>query len=276
MTLFNLSRWIAKEVTGAGDRDIKIYIIGPPASGKSKTAVALALKIKKWLSWYLYKDFEHQDEYFKFDSEHLAIISSDDLLKMMMTYPPMYQIRIVDDCGNTRGFDSRKSMSHENSDINSIWSTNRTRHCITIVTLHDFNFSDRRQVLIADIVIDLRGYTQSGRFRMAKIYKIGMDKSSNGNRGVRLTRFMTYENGQWVTQESLACELPPADICKQYDELRAAKDKENTEKAYQKYQTANSDKEVKDTRPRCTSCNSPRLYHGKKVTRCLNCGKVLN
>jgi len=278
MVLFNLSRWIAKEVTGSGDRDMKIYIIGPPAAGKSKTAIALALKLKKWLSWYIHKDFLHGDEFFKMDKDHLAIIDSNDLFRMMTTYPPMYQVRIVDDCGNTEGFDSRQSMSRKNGGLNSIWSTNRTRHCITIVTLHDTAFSDKRQVLLADIVIDLRDYYQSGRFRMARLYKIKMDKHrASGDRGAKMCRFMTYENGQWVTQESLACELPPKEICQEYDKMRAIKDKENTEKVYNSFNEAQKMQEQNCSIPCCPVCFKTDIRYSKKedIRYCRNCGSIV-
>jgi hypothetical protein len=272
LTLFNFSKWIAKQVTGPADRDMKIYIIGPPGSGKSKTALSLALKTRKWLSWCVYKDFKHEEEFFKIDGDHMAVIDSDDLFKMMTKYPPMHQIRIVDDCGNTEGFNSRRSMSEKNVDINSIWSTNRTRHCITIVTLHDTAFNDKRQVLLADIIIDLRKFYQVGRYRMAKLYRIRMGES-NFNRGVNFSRFMTYERGTWITQESIACEMPPADVCKAYDDIRAVKDKANTEKVFKKYEATNAIKTASDNRPKCPNCGSVQLYFGTRDTRCNKCGK---
>jgi len=274
LTLFNFGRWVAKEITGSGDRDMKIYVIGPPGSGKSKTALRLALSIRKWISWYIHKDFEHGEEYFKLDNEHLAVISSEDLFKMMTNYPPMYQIRIADDCGNTAGFDSRQSMSRKNMDLNSIWSTNRTRHCVTIVTLHDLNFNDLRQVMLADVVIDLRDYYQSGRFRMAKLWKIKMTERSKGNRGAQLARFMTYERGAWVVQESLACEMPPLDVVEGYDKIRAAKDKENTLRVQNMLSQYNAEMQDMNNKPKCVACGSKDVRAIKEGRKCRVCGYI--
>ena len=276
MVLFNLSKWIAKQVTNESDRDMKIYIIGPPGSGKSKTALSLALKIAKWLSWYNFHDFTHVANFFKLDCGHLAVIDSDDLMDMMLTYPELNQIRISDDCGSAKGFNSRTSMSNENIDANSIWSTNRTRRCVTIVTLHDTSFNDLRQVLLSDIVIDLRNFYQVGPFRMAKLWHIKMDKRSNGNRGTKFVRFMTYERGEWVTQESLACMLPPADIDKQYNEIRAEKDKQNSMKIQEKYNNFKKEKEVVDNRTRCPECTSIQVKWREKTNdyKCGKCGKI--
>jgi ribosomal protein L37AE/L43A len=274
MTLFNLSRWIAKEITGVGDRDMKIYIIGPPGSGKSKTALRLAQAIGKWVSWYKHKDFDHADDYFKLDGEHLAVISSDDLYNMLTTYPPMYQVRIADDCGNAAGFDSRQSMSRKNMDLNSIWSTNRTRHCVTIVTMHDLNFNDLRQVLLADIVIDMREWYQAGRFRMAKLWKIRMVERSKGNRGALLARFMTYEHDRWVVQESLACEMPSPEVVKAYDEIRAIKDKENTERVQKMLLNIKDEMQTTVSKPKCVRCKGTDVRVIKEGLKCKTCGYI--
>lgn len=280
MTLFNLGRWIAGHLTGSGDRDMKVYIIGPAGSGKSKTALALAMSIAKWLSWHIYGDIKHTDKFFKLDKWHLAVIDGDDLITLMTSYPPRFQVRVVDDCGNTRGFNARRSMSREAEDINSIWSTNRTRRCCTIVTLHDLSFSDLRQALLSDVVIDLRDYVQQGSFRMAKLYKIKMGSKRGGDRGVKLSVFATYDCGRLVTQERIACMMPSDEICREYDKIRAEKDRKNTEKVYEKYSKKHLASTAQPTPKRhkvtCPYCDRKGAAWRVKTKdyHCFQCGKI--
>lgn len=269
MTLFNVARWVAKEVTGTKNVDKKIYVVGPAGSGKSMTGLSLAAACAKWISFFNEGDFKHSSKYFKFDEDHIAVINTDDFIKLMTKYPEKNSVRIIDDCGAAVGFTNRRSMSKENLDIVSIYGTNRVRNCVTIICVQDTNFTDKRMRMLADIIIDLRNYTQSGPLRMGKLWHIRMVDDLRG--GYRKCRFMTYENGQWVTQESVACFMPPDDLLKQYNELRATKDKENTEMLGNRY---NKPTDIFPNKPCCLSCGSHDIRYRKKdgFYHCRVCG----
>jgi ABC-type dipeptide/oligopeptide/nickel transport system ATPase component len=102
LVLFNLARWIAKEVTGPKNTDKKIFIVGPGGSGKSMTGVRLARAVARWISYYNHNGiFAHDKEYFEFDKDHIAIISTKDLLHVMTNRLKKNSVKIIDDCGVT-------------------------------------------------------------------------------------------------------------------------------------------------------------------------------
>jgi hypothetical protein len=233
------------------------------------TGLALATAVAKWISYYNHDgDLGHASEYFSFDPDHIAVIDTEDLIHLMTQYPKKNSVRVIDDCGAAIGFTNRRSMSRESLDTMSIYGTNRVRNCATIICVQDTSFTDLRMRLLANEIIDLRDFYQSGPLRFGRLWKIKMDNTRKG--GVKLCRFMTYEHGEWVTQERIATFLPPEDLMAQYNELRERKDRENTEKLYEKYQ--GKEEEVDDDRERCPECGSPKLYHGKKHTTCRGCG----
>lgn len=269
MTLFNLAKWVAKEVTGNKNVDKKIYVVGPAGSGKSMTGLSLANACAKWISFYNHDDFKHASKYFKFDEDHIAVINTDDFIKLMTSYPEKNSVRIIDDCGAAVGFTSRRSMSKENLDIVSIYGTNRVRNCVTIICVQDTNFTDKRMRMLADVIIDMRNYSQNGPLRMGKLWHIRMVDDRKG--GYKKCRFMTYECGQWVTQESVACFMPPDDLLRQYNELRTAKDMENTGMLNRKYAHKEEDNSGK---MKCV-CGSINLYKTKKGWKCKRCGQII-
>jgi ribosomal protein S27E len=279
MTVFNYARWVAKEITGPKNIDKKIFIVGGAGDGKSMTAITLARAIAKWLSYYIYGDFTHSEEFFSLEKEsiakHIAVISTDDLIKLMTTPAEKNSIRIIDDCGTSIGFTNRRSMSSESLDIASIYGTNRVRNGVLIIPVQDANFTDIRMRMLANEIIDLTDYYQEGPFRMAKLWKIKKDRNSKD--GYVKRRFMTYEHGQWVTQESIACYMADTQDVGTYDKLRVFKEDENAQKIYSKYNMMKNEKEMKMQREKCPQCGSTRLYYGKNNSvRCNACGKYLS
>jgi hypothetical protein len=275
MTLFNFGKWAARQVTDSEKNvDLKIFIIGGPGTGKSKTGLALAKSVRRWTSFFLCGDFDHAEDYFSFDEDHIAVIDTNDLVNVMIKKLRKHSTKIVDDCGTAKGINARTSMTEETQDIVSIYGTNRTDNGITIICVQDTTFADKRMRMLADVVIDLTDYYQEGPFRMAKLSKIRMDSSAKY--GIRKCRFMTYEHGEWLTVESIACfmpDLPNQGIDKQYNDLRKIKQDAQSLMIAEKFKKASQAKEVQDERPRCPYCNSTRLYHGKSGQRCNNCGK---
>lgn len=270
MTLFNYARWIAKEVTGNKNIDKKIFVVGPAGSGKSMTGMALAPAVAKWISYYNHGNFDHQKDYFTFDKDHVAVINMNDLIHVMANRLIKNSVKIIDDCGASKGFTNRRSMSTENLDIVSIYGTNRVQNGVTIICVQDSDFTDIRMRKLANETIDLNDYYQAGPCRMAKLFKIRMDRYSKN--GIRQCRFMTYEHGVWVTQESIACFLPPPDLMAQYDALRVEKERENTQMIYDKYLKLAEKGTVDKNKLRCPACTSTDIYPGKKHNSCHKCG----
>lgn len=240
------------------------------------TGVRFADALKRWISYYNHNQiFAHGDEYFTFDTEHVAVISTKDLIHVMTNRLKRNSIKIIDDCGASKGFTSRRSMSTENLDVASIIGTNRTQNGVCIICVQDTSFADIRMRMLADILIDLTEYTQSGRFRMGVLRKIKKDKTHRD--GVKLCRFMTYEHGVWVTQETIACEMPNRELKLKYDELRDAKEAENSKMINDKYNKMLEMQDAEDRKQRCPYCNSTQLYYSDKnnTTKCKGCGHIV-
>jgi hypothetical protein len=274
MVLFNYARWVAKEVTGPKNIDKKIFITGPSGSGKSMAGLRLALAVKRWISHYNHGNFDHADDYFQFDKDHIAIIDTEDLIHVMTTKLRKNSIKIIDDCGTSVGFTNRRAMSNENLDIASIYSTNRVRNGVTIYCVQDEKFTDLRMRKLANENIDFTEYIQKGPYRVAKLRKMKMDERAKG--GVKKCRFMTYDCGQWVTIETIAIDLPADEPKAKYDEMREKAEDKNTRTINDRYKKLTSNEEIENNKPRCPYCNSTRLYYSKKLnkTTCRGCGRT--
>lgn len=270
---FNFARWVSKEIMSSKNIDKKIFIVGAAGDGKSMTGLHLALALDKWNSIHKYGDLSHVGEFYHLDSvtdtEHTAVIDSDDLFDLMARPLCQYGIKLIDDCGHARGFNSRRSMTQEAEDLNSIYGTNRTNNGVTIICVQDDTFADKRMRMLANEVIDMTGYYQNGPFRMAKLWHIRKDNKQQ--RGIKLTRFMTYENGEWVTQESIACRMPPKDKTIIYDELRAIKQAAQSKKVLDKYRQSETPKApynkpfIKDDKERCPVCHAASILYRAKT-----------
>jgi hypothetical protein len=282
--VFNFARWVAKQITNNKKNiDIKIFIVGPAGSGKSMTGLTLALLLDKYVAYFVYgKDeyMKHIGEFFSFDPNHIAIINTQDLIHVMTTMLCKHSIKVIDDCGAAEGFTSRRSMSTANIDIASIYGTNRVHNGVTIYCVQDTTFTDVRMRKLANVVIDLTNYVEVGNdkigvVRMAQLRKIRMDKKAKS--GINECRFMTYENGQWVTQESIACFMPPAEFKDKYDKMRNLKEAENSKAINEKYSLIIKQEETENEKPRCPYCNSTQLYYSEKknVTKCKGCGRLV-
>jgi hypothetical protein len=277
MTLFNYSKWVARQITNKSKNvDKKIFIIGPAGSGKSKTGLTLAVAIARWVSYYVYGDFDHWKEFFNFDPDHVAVIDTSDLVALMIKKLKRFSIKIVDDCGTAEGITARRSMSQANLDTVSIYGTNRTDNGVTIICVQDTSFTDKRMRMLADEVIDLNEFVQQGPVRIGKLWKVRMDR--NSKYGMRLCRFMTYNNGQWVTIEGIACFMPDQPghgIDGEYNKLRKTKQDAQSEKMSSKYKKIEQDIEIQNERQKCPYCNSIQLRQRSKGLKCEKCGRYV-
>lgn len=289
MVIFNLAQWVARQVTCVScescwnkcknkgmpkNRDMKIFIVGPAGSGKSMSGLRFAEAVSRWISYYLhYNDgYSKAKEYFSFDKEHVAVISTTDLLYVMTKRLNKHSVKLIDDCGAAKGFTNRRSMSNENLDIASVYGTNRVQNGVTIYCVQDTTFTDIRMRKLANIVINLDDWYQEGRFRIARLRYIKKDNKSKA--GIKECRFMTYERGEWVTQEAIACELPGPELKAQYDILRDQKEEENSRAINEKYNRVIEKETATNNRKMCPDCGSVQVKWVKKLNHyhCNGCG----
>jgi hypothetical protein len=253
---------------------MKIFITGPPAGGKSMTGVRLAKAIDRWCGYYVYGNFEHAGDFFTLDENHIAVIDTVDLMILMTNRLRRFSIKIADDIGGAEGIDSRTSQSKSNINLTRVLKTNRTQNGVLLCCFQDDMDVDRRLRKIANIEINLNEYQESGSFRIAKLRKIQKNED-NRNTGIKFTRFMTYEHGEWVTVESIAVDLPDPESKKIYDEIRERKEIENTNALNAQYVQAKQQKNKSDTKPHCPHCGSIQLSYRTKGVKCEKCKQYI-
>jgi predicted RNA-binding Zn-ribbon protein involved in translation (DUF1610 family) len=125
---------------------------------------------------------------------------------------------------------------------------------------------------LADVIIDLTDWYQYGPFRIGRLRKIRMDKTSKI--GIKEVRFMTYQHGEWVTQENIACEMPDPETKIIYDDMREKKEAENSKAINEKYNKMLAKDEAENNRPTCPNCGSVQYKWIKKLNHyhCNGCG----
>jgi hypothetical protein len=279
--VWSYAQYIARLITGPKNIDRKIFVVGDSGDGKSMTGLCLAIRIAYWVSYYQNLKLIKQnlpptakpEDYFTFDKDHVACINTDDLLHVATNRLPQYSVKILDDCGAALGFTNRRSMTTENLDMVSIIGTNRVQNGVTIYCVHTEDFTDVRMRMLANDKIDLTDYIQSkGGYRIANLYKIKRGK--NHKNKISECKFAFYSYGEYCTVEGIVCFMPEQKIVDEYNTLRLAKEKENTDGINLKYKQYKQEIEMKEEKPRCPYCNSTQLYNKKDGTiLCRGCGK---
>jgi hypothetical protein len=293
---WSYAQYIAKMITGPKNIDRKIFVVGDSGDGKSLTALNLAIRISRWVAYYLNceqvkknEQATHKpEEFFKMDNDHVGCILGEDLIHVATVELPQYSIKILDDCGAALGFTNRRSMSGENLDLVSIIGTNRVRNGVMIYTVQTETFTDIRMQMLANEKIDLAGYTQSGdKYRLGQLYKIKRDKKRRNKIVECKFAFWSFgkqgKKGQeYCTVEGIIC-YPPEDqaLIDKYNNMRKEKEAENTQAIKNKYAAVQKEMDVSQKIQQhtqiCPKCFKSDLRYSKKerLVYCRSCGSIV-
>lgn len=150
-----LAREIAKIIT-TGNLDVTIVIVGEKGAGKSWFALSLAEAVAKELSMIFFGNEEHWREYWNY-REDTAIIDDEWIAEVNSKPTAKHHVKVLDDVGFSKGIDSRKWQSKENSETGRRISINRTENGVTIYTTQSHLFIDKKQRILLKYYIEMTG-----------------------------------------------------------------------------------------------------------------------
>lgn len=126
-----LAKIFARRICGRHNKDIKLFIVGPQGSGKSRSAIHLAIRASEEVAALV---GGKPEDYFPLDLSHVFIGDPEahaDALKHIKKHC----IYILDDAGVS--INARNFMTSYNKSLNDIFQTVRTDNAIIIINAPD-------------------------------------------------------------------------------------------------------------------------------------------
>ena len=133
---FDLCKEIAQKITSKYNQHDTAIVVGDKGSGKSWAAIRIAYEVSVEVA--KIKGGKPED-YFTF--ENIAIITKDEVLRVLKTRMGQYFIVIFDDIGV--GWSNRDFQTKFNKVMNGIYQTFRTRNIFLIMTVPDPSYIDK-------------------------------------------------------------------------------------------------------------------------------------
>ena len=133
---FDLCKEIAQKITSKYNQHDTAIIVGDKGSGKSWAAIRIAYEVSVEVAKI---KGGKPDDYFTF--ENIAIITKDEVLRVLKTRMNQYSVVIFDDIGV--GWSNRDFATKFNKVMNGIYQTFRTRNVFLIMTVPDPTYIDK-------------------------------------------------------------------------------------------------------------------------------------
>lgn len=133
---FDVCREIAKKITSKYNQHDSMIFVGSKGSGKSWASLTVAYNTSIEVA--KIKGGEPSDY---FTLENVAIITKDEVVRVLKYKMNPYNIIVFDDIGTT--WNSRDFAKKFNKIMNNIWQTFRTRNCFLIMTVPDQSYIDK-------------------------------------------------------------------------------------------------------------------------------------
>lgn len=133
---FNISREIAQKITSIRNQHETAIVVGDKGKGKSWGAISFAWEVAQWVA--KIKGGKPED-YFSF--ENIAIITKNEVIRVLKFRLGQYYIIILDDIGV--GWSNRDFQSKFNKVMNNIFQVFRTRNVFLILTVPDQSYIDK-------------------------------------------------------------------------------------------------------------------------------------
>ena len=196
---FNLCKEIAEKITSKFNQHETAIVVGDKGSGKSWAGLRIAHDVSIEVA--KIKGGKPEDY---FDLEHVAIITKDEVIRVLKTAMGQYNVVIFDDIGV--GWSNRDFASKFNKVMNGIYQTFRTRNVFLIMTVPDQTYIDKLPRLMLHYFIEVvdsyfeKGYVEVKVKESKKL--IHSDKNIYpfvSRRGTRYPRHVIYTAPEFLT-----------------------------------------------------------------------------
>lgn len=161
-----LSQIWARRICSRHNKDIKLFIVGPQGSGKSRSAIRLGIDLSEQVSLLI---GGKPEDYFPLDLSHVFIGDPEahaDALKHIKKHC----IYILDDAGVS--INARNFMTSYNKSLNDIFQTVRTDNAIIIINAPDSFLIDNVPRTLVSHYAEISESMHSLGYNLLKIFKL--------------------------------------------------------------------------------------------------------
>jgi hypothetical protein len=161
-----LARIWARRICGKHNKDIKLFIVGPQGSGKSRSAIGLAIRLSEEVASII---GGKPEDYFPLDLSHVFIGDPEahaDALKNIKKHC----IYILDDAGVS--INARNFMTSYNKSLNDIFQTVRTDNAVIIINAPDSFLIDNVPRTLVSHYAEVSESQHSMGFNLLKVFKL--------------------------------------------------------------------------------------------------------
>lgn len=218
----------------------KVLIMGGTGRGKSYTALVLAWRVALWLSWFKYKDYDHWQEFFDLQN-NLVVADKEMMLEVKRKGLKKHSVFIFDEIQISHN--SRQFREEANMELNEIFQFKRTKQCLIIGTIQEHIAQDRQARNLYDFFIDmddLDAYEEGVNF--CKVFRVRLRPRSPKSKSIHTP----YPADHGTTWCMCAVPMPPPEISKLYEKLRAEAD-EKREQEKKESEEGNTDSDEKQS-----------------------------
>lgn len=156
----------ARRICGKHNKDIKLFIVGPQGSGKSRSAIALGIRLSEEVSGLI---GGNPEDYFPTDLSHVYIGDPESHAEALK-HIKKHCIYVLDDAGVS--INARNFMTAYNKSLNDIFQTVRTDNAVIIINAPDSFLIDNVPRTLVSHYAEVSESQHSMGFNLLKIFKL--------------------------------------------------------------------------------------------------------
>lgn len=161
-----LAKMWARRICGRHNKDIKLFIVGPQGSGKSRSSIKLAIRLSEEVAGMI---GGNPEDYFPLDLSHVFIGDPEAHAEALKNIKK-HCIYILDDAGVS--INARNFMTSYNKSLNDIFQTVRTDNAVIIINAPDSFLIDNVPRTLVSHYAEVSESQHTLGFNLLKIFKL--------------------------------------------------------------------------------------------------------